>query len=112
MRSFVQILGACGAVLAATGPVCAGQLVIPDANSPSAYRLYTTRPAGQQQPWTSSIPTPTLVQTPIASLLAAKLGIAEGSAELFRYRVEDAPSNKTVLDGAIDGGGIRFRLSW
>ena len=44
--------------------------------------------------------------------IAAKLGLVEGSAELFRYRVEDAPSNKTVLDGAIDGGGIRFRLSW
>jgi hypothetical protein len=112
MRIKALILLACGAVLTAAGPARAGGLVIPDVNSASAYRFYAARASEQQQLWTSSVPAPVLVQTPIASLIAAKLGLVEGSAELFRYQVEDAPSNKTVLDGAIDGGGIRFRLRW
>jgi hypothetical protein len=93
-----------------TGPAGAGQLVIPDANSPEAYRTYATRTA--DQPWAPSSHVPVLVQTPIANLIAAQLGLVEGHAELFRYRVENAPSAKTVLDGTIAGGGIRLRLSW
>jgi hypothetical protein len=110
MRRKAHILLACGAVLTASGPACAGQLVIPDANSPTAYRAYTTRSV--EQPWAPSPHIPVLVQTPVANLIAAQLGFAEGHAELFRYRVEDAPSAKTVFDGTIAGGGIRLRLSW
>jgi hypothetical protein len=110
MRKTAHILFACGAALAASGPACAGQLVIPDANSPAAYRTYSSQPT--EQPWTPTQRVPVLIQTPIANLIAAQLGIAEGHAELFRYRVENAPSAKTVFDGTIAGGGIRLRLSW
>jgi hypothetical protein len=110
MHRTAHILLACGAALAATGPACAAEFVIPDANSPQAYRTYAARQA--EQPWAPSHQLPVLVQTPIASLIAGELGLAEGSAELFRYRLENAPSEKTMLDGAIDGGGIRLKISW
>jgi hypothetical protein len=110
MRKVVHILLACGAVFAASGPAFAGALVIPDANSPAAYRTYTTQPL--DQPWAPASHVPVQVQAPVASLIAAQLGLVQGHVELFRYRVENAPSAKTVFDGTIDGGGIRLRLSW
>jgi len=106
MRRTALILLAFGAAFA--GPARAGGFVIPDANSPAAYRTYATRQA--EQPWAP--PGPALIETPIAKLISGKLGLAEGRAEIFRYRIEDAPSNKTILDGAISGGGIRLKLSW
>ncbi|HUO89187.1 MAG TPA: hypothetical protein VMU08_08430 [Rhizomicrobium sp.] len=109
MRRTALILLACGAALAA-GPACAAEFVIPDANSPLGYRTYATRPA--DDPWMHPRHVPSLAEAPVVNLLAEKLGLAEGRAEIFRYQVEDAPSNKTVLDGAIAGGGIRLRLSW
>jgi hypothetical protein len=41
-----------------------------------------------------------------------KLGIAQGSAQLFRFRLENAPSNSTELRGQIDGAGIKIKLNW
>jgi hypothetical protein len=88
----------------------ASGLVIPDANSPAAYRTYATQPP--DQPWAPASHVPVQVQTPVAGLIAAQLGLVQGRVELFRYRVENAPSAKTVFNGTIDGGGIRVRLSW
>jgi hypothetical protein len=110
MHRTAHILLACGMALAATGPAFAAQLTIPDSNSPSAFAAYSARQI--EQPWTPGRPQLILQERPIADLIATKLGIAEGSAELFRYHLENAPSEKTMFDGAIDGGGIRLKLSW
>ncbi|MBS0470298.1 MAG: hypothetical protein JSR60_04435 [Proteobacteria bacterium] len=69
-------------------------------------------PRAEEQPWQPERPLPALVQQPIGDVIAARLGLVEGSAELFRFRVENAPSSKTVLDGVIDGGGIKLKLTW
>ena len=45
-------------------------------------------------------------------MLAARFGLAEGTAELFRYRMDNSASEHAQLDGLIDGGGIRLKLSW
>jgi hypothetical protein len=53
-----------------------------------------------------------LVEHPIGDIIAMKLGIAQGSAQLFRFRLENAPSNATELRGQIDGAGIKLKLNW
>lgn len=53
-----------------------------------------------------------LVERPVADIISARLGIGEGKVQLFRYRLENAPSNATVLDGVVDGGGIKLKLNW
>ncbi len=35
-----------------------------------------------------------------------------GGAELFSYHLENAPSDKTMLDGVIDGGGVKLKMTW
>jgi len=75
-----------------------------------AYSAYSARAI--EQPWAPQRPDVQLRELHIADLVAARLGIAQGSAELFRYRLENAPSNATVLRGQIDGAGIRLRLTW
>jgi hypothetical protein len=90
-------------------PACAAQLILPDDNQ-SYYSAYTSQPI--QQPWATRLPETQLVERPVADLIAAKLGVAEGSAQLFRFRIENAPSNATVLKGQIDGAGIRLKLNW
>ena len=109
MRSGSVIVLALTAALAAGGPASAARLVIPDSN-PEPYSAYATRAI--EQPWNSQRPETQLHEQPIGELLAARLGLAEGSAELFRYNLENAPSTRTQLDGVIDGGGIRLKLTW
>jgi hypothetical protein len=109
MRSGSLILLALTAVFAVAGPASAARLVIPDSN-PEPYSAYATQAI--EQPWHSQQPETQLHEQPIGELLAARLGLAEGSAELFRYNLENAPSTRTQLDGVIDGGGIRLKLTW
>jgi hypothetical protein len=98
-----------GTALAAANPACAARLNIPDDTS-VAWSAYSTRQI--EQPWATQRPEAQLTELHIADLIAAKLGVARGSAELFRYRLENAPSSSTILKGQIDGGGIRLKLTW
>ena len=65
-----------------------------------------------ERPWTNQTPNARIAEQPIGEVISRRLGLVDGSAELFRYQVTGAPSDKTVLDGAIDGGGSRLKLSW
>jgi hypothetical protein len=109
MRSSSVIVLALTAALAAGGSASAARLVIPDSN-PEPYSAYSMQAI--EQPWRTQQPETQLHEQPIGELLAARLGLAEGSAELFRYNLENAPSTRTQLDGVIDGGGIRLKLTW
>jgi len=95
--------------LLAAGPACAARLYIP-LDDTVAWSAYSSKQI--EQPWTSQRPEPQLTELPIADLIATKLGVAHGSAELFRYRLENAPSSSTILKGQLDGGGIRLKLTW
>jgi len=96
-------------VTAAASPACAARLNITDDNS-VAWSAYSAKQI--EQPWAPQRPEAQLTELHIADLIAAKLGMATGSAELFRYRLENAPSSSTILRGQIDGGGVRLKLSW
>lgn len=107
MRIPVTLLLLTAAAIA--GPADAAQLVMPDAKP-----LYTNaydRPE-IAQPWVSEQPNLKLTDRPVGELIAVKLGLANGQAELFSYRLENAPSDKTMLNGVIDGGGVRLKLTW
>jgi hypothetical protein len=91
------------------GPAAAGGFVIPE-QKPAHFDAYASPVIAH--PWVDERPEPRLKETPLGDLIATRIGLVNGSAELFRYRVEDAPSEKTVLDGMIDGGGIKLKLSW
>ena len=96
-------------VLGAAGPACAERLIIPDETAALPAALYADR---FDQPWAPRHPQPTLVERPIAEVIAMKLGLVQGSAQLFRFRLENAPSKATILRGEINGGGVRLRLTW
>jgi hypothetical protein len=51
-------------------------------------------------------------QRTIGDQIATRLGVRDGTAELFHYRVEEASSESTSLDGGINGNGFRLKLSW
>jgi hypothetical protein len=97
------------AALAAGGPACAAQLRMPD-EQPSRYDAYASPQIAQ--PWNGQRAVPVIRERPIGELIATRLGLVEGSAELFRFRVENAPSEATMFDGAVDGGGIKLKLTW
>ena len=94
---------------AAAGSAQGAPLVMPDFK-PSHIDAYNT--PNIERSWTNQTPTARLAEQPIGEVIRRRLGIVDGSAELFRYQVQGAPSDKTVLDGAIDGGGIKLKLSW
>ncbi len=104
---FIVVLSGFGFL--AVSQAGAASLYIPDAKS-AAYSAYSARAI--EQPWATQRPEVQLREQPIADILATRLGIARGSAELFRYRLENAPSNATVLRGQVDGGGIKLKLTW
>ena len=91
------------------GPASAARFVMSD-NSPAPYSAYASQAI--EQPWQPQRPDTELHEQPLGEVLATRLGLVEGSAELFRYRLENAPSTRTQLDGLIDGGGIKLKLSW
>ena len=100
----VAILGP--ALIAAT-PACAFRFILPDDGSPA----YATTPPADQV-WQPQRPETQLVERPIADLIAARLGLVKGSAELFRYHLVNAPTNNAMLRGQIDGAGIKLKLTW
>ena len=97
------------AVLALTGWAQAAGFVIADAPSArnQTYPLPQTDFSDQSDRGGMR-----LTEKPVGELIAARLGLANGRAELFRFRVENAPSDKTMLDGVFDGGGIKLKLTW
>ncbi len=109
MRTVLGVALVVGVVVAIATPAFADRLVIPDPN-PTPYSAYASQAV--ERPWDRQMPEAQLHEQPIGKLIAAKLGFGEGSAELFRYRMDNGPSNRAQLDGLIDGGGIRLKLSW
>jgi hypothetical protein len=100
----------CLTAMAAAGSAQGAPLVMPDLK-PSHVDAYNSPRI--EQPWASEVPNSAqLAERPIGEVISRRLGIVNGSAELFRYQVQGAPSDKTVLDGAIAGGGIQLKLSW
>jgi hypothetical protein len=97
------------ASMALGGNARAAGIVVPD-HAPAHYEAYNSPRI--EEPWRSEQPDARLTERPIGELISRELGLVDGKAELFRYQVEGAPSNKTVLDGAIGGGGIRLKLTW
>ena len=109
MRAPIGSAGLFVLAISLASPACASQLTVPDDNH-TFYSAYASQPT--DQPWAPQRPEPRLVERPIADLIATKLGVAEGSAQLFRFRLENGPSNTAVLKGQIDGAGIRLKLAW
>ena len=109
MRTVVNVSILLGTAIFAATPVCAATLNIPN-DFHAAYSAYASQPI--ERPWAPQRPEPQLVEHPIGDIIAMKLGIAQGSAQLFRFRLENAPSNATVLRGQIDGAGIKLKLNW
>ena len=97
------------AALAAAEQACAAPLQMPD-ERPARYDAYSSPQIAE--PWTGQHAVPVMQERPMGELIATRLGLVEGSAELFRYRVENAPSDATMFDGVVDGGGIKFKLTW
>ena len=95
--------------LAAPVPAMAAGFVIPE-QPPVHFDAYDSPVIAH--PWINQRPDARLEDKPVGELLATKIGLVNGSAELFRFRVEDGPSEKTMLNGAIDGGGIKLKLTW
>jgi hypothetical protein len=106
MRGCALIAFAMSAALGMTGLARADALVVNDsARAP----IRITLPS---DPWDSRIPNGRLDERPVGDLIALRLGIVNGRAELFRFRVEDAPSDKTLLRGVLDGGGLKLKITW
>lgn len=97
------------AAFATSGPVCAAPLRMPD-ERPSGFEAYSSPQIAE--PWAGQHAVPVMRERPIGELIATRLGLVEGSAELFRYRVENAPSEATMFNGVVDGGGIKLKLTW
>ncbi len=93
----------------AAAPASAAQLRLP-LDSPARYDAYSSQQIAE--PWAAQRAVPALQEKPVGELIATRLGLVEGSAELFRYRVENAPSDATTFDGVVDGGGIKLKLTW
>jgi hypothetical protein len=106
-RFYVRLLFS--TALLAAAPARAAGIYIPN-DFQAAYSAYSSQPI--EQPWAPHRPEAQLVEHPIGDIIAMKLGIAQGSAQLFRFRLENAPSNTTELRGQIDGAGIKLKLNW
>ena len=107
MRVSLLAVAVLGTALTAANPACAARLVLPADSSP----IYATLPPADRV-WQPQRPETQLVEQPIADLIAARLGLVKGSAELFRYHLVDAPTNNAMLRGQIDGAGIKLKLTW
>ena len=66
----------------------------------TAARAYADIAPSRPQLWQPQRPETQLVERPIADLIAARLGLVKGSAELFRYHLVNAPTNNAMLRGA------------
>jgi hypothetical protein len=92
-------------------PALADHLVIPEGDDPAAIRYDMTQ-RDQTEPYAQQRPDAALVERPVAEIIAAKLGVAQGSLQIFRYQVENAPSSSTVMRAVVDGGGLKFKVTW
>ena len=108
MRASPLVLLALSAAFAA-GPAYAAQLRMPD-EPPAGFAAYSSPQIAE--PWVGQRAVPIMTERPVADIIATRLGLVEGSAELFRYRIENAPSGPAMLDGMVDGGGIKLKLTW
>ena len=109
MRATTLSLLSFAAIVAASGAQGA-VIVIPDMKPAANVDAYNSQRI--EQPWTGEQPVAQVAEQPIGEVISRRLGLVDGSAQLFRYQVNGAPSDKTVLAGAIDGGGIKLKLSW
>jgi hypothetical protein len=109
MRTAFHVAVLVGSALCAATPACAVSLYIPN-DFNGAYSAYASQPI--ERPWAPQHPEAQLVEQPIGDIIAMKLGIAKGSAQLFHFRLENAPSSATELRGQIDGAGIKLKLNW
>jgi hypothetical protein len=109
MRAITLCLLSLTVMAAAAGGAQAGTLVMPEFK-PSQVEAYNA--ARVEQPWQGEQPVARVAEQPVGEIIKRRLGIVDGSAELFRYQVQGAPSDKTMLDGVIDGGGIKLKLTW
>ena len=107
MRVAHSVLMVSAALLAASA-ARARPLIMPQ-DKPVHFDAYNTPRI--EQPWVNQVPDSRLAEKPIGDALRARLGIGDGSAELFRFE-EDGPSNHAVLDGVVSGGGIKLKLNW
>jgi len=108
MRVAHSLLIAVAATFAAVG-ARAQPLVLPQ-DRPTPYDAYNAPRLAQ--PWASQVPEARPTEKTAGDGLRARLGVVDGSAELFRYEVEGDPSNHAVLDGAVSGRGVQLKLSW
>jgi hypothetical protein len=109
MRTHVTITVLLVSCFALAGPAVAARLSIQD-DVEMQNAAYNSQPI--EQPWRTQRPETILVERPIADIVATRFGITTGSLQLFRYRLEDAPSSATMFYGQIDGGGIKLRFTW
>jgi len=109
VRTLVRFAVLFASALAAATPACAQRVTIAD-DKPVLYQAYSSQTGAP--PWLLRGTNPLRDELPLADIISTKLGIGEGKAELFHYRLEDAPSKATVLYGIVDGGGIRLKVNW
>ena len=51
-------------------------------------------------------------ETPVADIIATRLGLTDGTVELFRYRTDNGTADGRNFDGVVDGGGLKLKLTW
>jgi hypothetical protein len=65
----------------------------------------------------SNTPTMTAAQskpTPVyySDILAARMGVVDGQARLFRVDLDTARKDGRAIEGALGGKGVQLRLRW
>jgi hypothetical protein len=51
-------------------------------------------------------------QSNYSDAMAARLGLVDGKARLFRYNLDGSAQNSRTFEGAFGGNGVKFRLNW
>jgi hypothetical protein len=89
------------------------------AATPACARRVTIEGRPYESPFSQTIALPSVIEKtdrpaayPSTDMLSSGLGIEEGKLEFFHYSLEHAPSKATVLEGVVDGDGIRLKMSW
>ena len=110
MRKPIYIAALFGVAVLSACPASAARLQLPD-NEDHAWFV---APDGWRigQPGDAHRVDTTLIARPIGDVIAMKLGLVRGRVQLFRFHIENAPSNATLLRGEIDGGGVKLKLTW
>src|SRR3569832_863955 len=98
------------AAAATAGSAHAAVIVMPEMIPAANFSAYNTPTI--ERPWTNQTPDARLAEQPIGEVISRRLGLANGRAALIRYQAQGAPADKTMLDGVIDGGGSKLKLTW